>query len=97
MNLHALVSLTENNESCVQILLSSLPLFSLGTVYKVDFENVLNNKISDIVFKTNLSSMYFKHPSLKTTQKIIQRVKSNAPNCLSNDRNTAIQAADFTS
>lgn len=72
MNLHALVSLTENNESCVQILLSSLPLFSLGPtliVYKVDFENVLNNKISDIIFKTNRSSMYFKHPSLKTTQK----------------------------
>lgn len=51
--MHSLVSLTENNESCVQILLSSLFLFSLGPiliVYKVDFENVLNNEISDIIF-----------------------------------------------
>lgn len=76
--MHSLVSLTENNESSVQILLSSLFLFSLGPILivsKVDFENVLNNEISDIIFKTNLSSMYFKHPCLKTTQKFCSKGK----------------------
>lgn len=51
LNMHALVSLTENKEPCVQVL-SSLSLFSLGSIlilYKVSFQNVLNNEISDTI------------------------------------------------
>lgn len=59
-NLHALVSLTEDKESCVQVFLSSLSLSSLGPsliLYEVGFQNVSNNEISDIILMTNLSSI----------------------------------------